>query len=119
MSIEGMNRMPQPAPDRNLESQAHRETSELGEIREVVKAIERTLSPQESEAFYAIVDPAISFDERAERIEAFNALNAGTPEEGESIADREHTSVPVNFAGTNLLVSRSQRGTFSISMPGN
>lgn len=116
--MEGMERMPRPTPERELESQAHRETLEEGEREEMKAALERTLSDNERALFDSAFEPGISDDERRNRVQAFNDSKAGTPDEEESITDRIHDSVPMNIGGITVLVSRSARGTFSIAFPG-
>lgn len=111
--MEGMNVVPQ--PERDLESQAHRETPEAAERAEVLAALTHTLSDEELQAFNAIGAPGISAEERETRKQAFNALRAGTPDEGEPLADRAHEDVEINLAGTILRVSRDRRGVFSVS----
>ncbi len=115
--------MPKPVPERDLESQAHRETPELAEMREINASLENQLSTEEYDAFMAIVMPGITSEERDARITAFNELQAGIPktdasatEVRETLADREHKEVSINFAGTHLKVSRSKRGAFTVSL---
>ena len=105
-----------PVPERDLENQRNRETAEQAEVAEMKAALERTLSKEERLVFDAIVKPGISIDERLHHIDTFNAMRPGTPDEDEPIEGREHDRVPMNFGGTELLVSRSARGVFEIAL---
>lgn len=107
--------MTQPQPERDLESQAHRETAEESARKEMMAAIDRTLSADERDLFYSIGQPGLSEDERAVKKQAFNALRAGTPDAEEAIERRRHDDVVINIAGTIISVSRDDRGTFSVS----
>lgn len=113
--MEGIERMQQPEPERDLESQTHRETSEDGERREVLAAIARTLSAEEKAAFFSIAEPGISYEESTARKQAFNELRAGVPDTDENVEERKHDNVEINIAGTILSVSRDDRGRFSIA----
>ncbi len=104
--------MPRPI-ERDLESQAHRETREEAAQAEMLAAIDRTLSNEDKEAFYALGDPSISAAERAARIERFNERHAGTPDAEEPIEGRAQT-VSINLANTILSVSRDARGKFRV-----
>lgn len=107
--------MSQPAPEHDLESQKHRETPEVAEQKEVLAAIARTLSPDEKALFFSIAEPGISYEERVARKERFNQLRPGTPDTKEVIEGRKHDNVEINIAGTVLLVSRDDRGRFTIA----
>lgn len=111
--MEGMHAAPR--PERDLESQAHRETSEAAAHAEMLAALTRTLTGEELQAFNAIGAPGISVEERKARKQAFNALKAGTPDAEESLAERAYEDVEINLAGTILSVSRDRYGVFSVS----
>lgn len=112
--MEGIERMSQPAPERDLESQKHRETPEEAERAEMLAAIKRTLSNDEQDLFYSIAEPGVAEEVRTSRKEAFNDLRAGTPDAEEVIEGRKHENVSINIAGTVLSVSRDDRGRFSV-----
>ncbi len=104
-----------PQPDRNLESQKHRETPEAGERMEVLEALKRNLTTEEYAAFSDAIAPGITYEERMNRLNAFNVLEAGTTDGIEPIEGAAHDAVSINFAGTEILVSRSARGTFTLA----
>ncbi|MBU1292973.1 hypothetical protein KJ819_02820 [Patescibacteria group bacterium] len=91
------------------------ESAQQAEVRELVAAIHRTLTDEEMATFNSIGDPAISEDERQDRIRAFNSLNAGKADSEETLAERVYTNVPINFSGKELKVSRDMRGRISIA----
>lgn len=113
--MEGIERIQQPEPERDLDSQKHRENPEDGERREVLAAIARTLSPEEKALFFSIAEPGISYEESTARKQAFNDLRAGVPDTNEVIEGRRHDNVEINIAGTILSISRDDRGRFSIA----
>jgi len=110
-----MERMHQPQPERDLESQLHRETPEEATRLEMMAAIDRTLSDDERNLFYSIGQPGISEEERLARKQTFNELRAGTPDAEEVIEGRSHENVHINIAGTIISVSRDDRGRFSVA----
>ncbi len=101
--------------ERELESQAHRETLEEGVRAEMLAAIERTVAPEEKDALFAIAEPGLSYEDRESRRVAFNMLEAGTPDEDEPLEGRVHSNVEINMGGTVLKVSRNIHGKFSVS----
>lgn len=114
MNIEGFR--PQRFPlGPESDSWKHAETHEEAVRAEMLAAITRTLSDTEMQAFNAIAEPGISFEERHERMQAFNLLEAGTPDADEPLEGRVHSDVPLNIGGVEMRVSRNIRGKFFVS----
>lgn len=93
------------------------ENPEEGARREMLAALQRTLSSEEWGAYEAVLN---SKDEEAmrEAIAAFNVLNAGTPDSEEFLAEREGETTINLVNGRELRIMRSKRGKFELSSPG-
>lgn len=85
--------------------------------KEMIAALERTLSDEDFALYQEIIGSRTG-EGLEEKVAAFNAQKAGTPDEAESLQERESTTEVRLIGGRTLRIDRSKRGTFTLSLPG-
>lgn len=85
--------------------------------KEMIAALERTLSDEDFALYQEIIGSRTG-EGLEEKVAAFNAQKAGTPDEAESLEERQGSVEITLVGGRTLRIDRSKRGTFTLSLPG-